>query len=106
MRTLTFAEMIAPTEARGRRSHATVYATLTIRRLARVAVREFFPGQSRCRQAEHLRSAMLRYQAGAFRRQPGPACADRHKGKVEEACHRILTLRNRVPAARSIRRWL
>jgi hypothetical protein len=106
MKPITFADFLEPQETRGRRNHATVYATLTIRRLASVAVREFYPGQSKCWQAERLRSDLLRYQAGAFRRSTGPACADRHRGKIEEVCHRILRLRDRVPAARTIRRWL
>lgn len=107
MKAIPFSAFLEPQETRGRRNHATVYATLTVRRLARVAVREFYPGQSKCQQSRMLETVMLRYQQGPMRRQPGPACADRYRGKVEAACHQILWLRgNRVPAARTIRRWL
>lgn len=106
MNAIPFSAFLEPQEKRGKRHPSTVYATLTVRRLASVAVREFYPQMSKCQQAERLRSAMLRYQAGAFRRATGPACEDRHRGKIEEVCHRMLRLRDRVPSARTIRRWL
>jgi hypothetical protein len=97
---------LLPITGRGHRYPTTIYATLTIKRLAMVAAREYFPGLSKLEQADRLRAVLLRYQAGAFRRSTGPACEARHRGRVEEVCHRILTLRDRVPSARSIRRWL
>lgn len=106
MKQITFADLIAPRETRGQRSPTTVYATLTVRRLLRVAAREYFPSLSKCQQSRMLEAALLRYQAGAFRRSTGPACEDRFKGRVEEVCDRILRLRDRVPRARTIRRWL
>ncbi|KRR11540.1 hypothetical protein [Bradyrhizobium valentinum] len=106
MRPIGKAEIDKMLDGRGRRYPATVYVHFTIARLYRIAAREFYQGTSKSEQAARLRSDTLRYQAGAFRRQVGPACADRHRGKIEEVCHLILRLRDRVPSARTIRRWL
>ena len=106
MKPIGKAEIDKMLDGRGRRYPATVYAHFTVAKLYMVAAREFYPDISKSGQAERLRSDVLRYQAGPLRRQHGPACADRHRGKVEEVCHLILRLRDRVPAARTIRRWL
>jgi hypothetical protein len=92
-------------DGRGRRYPETEHATLMIRRLARLAARSFYPGSAH-HAAEKLHADIKRYRASAFRRATGPACEAKHRDTVNEIIHLMLWLRDRVPSARTIRRWL
>jgi hypothetical protein len=68
---------------------------------------KFFPGASGHEVARLLRIALLRYRAGAWRRDCSEAlCPLRYRGTLKQALWCVLKSRDATPAERTIRRIL
>jgi hypothetical protein len=104
---LTNAEPLLPTDRRGRRTPQTLLLLDERNALLRVAANRFCAGMSDRQAASHLRTELLRYQTGTWRRERIEAtCPPRHAGKLTAALWLLLKTRDHVPSTATIRRSL
>jgi hypothetical protein len=102
-RTSAFADA-APVDGRGRRKPADVLNRAIRDHLLRTAAERYCVGMSDRQAAAYLRSGLVRYREGAFRRDRSEArCPDRHRGKLNELFWTILTIRDAIPGDRTMR---
>lgn len=93
-----------PVDARGRRPPADVLARAIRDHLLRTAADRFCAGMKHRPAAAMLRSKLIRYREGAWRRDRVEVqCPDRHRGTVTELLWTILKIRDVVPGDRTIR---
>ena len=65
---------------------------------------KFYPGLSHRETARQLRSALIRFREGRWRRDRSEAtCPEHHAGKLPELLWRPLRVRDAAPSARTIR---
>jgi hypothetical protein len=92
------------------RGHRTPQTLLLIDErdaLLRTAAARFCIGMSDREAARYLRTALLRYQTGAWRRERvETTCPPRHAGKLTAVLWTILKTRDHVPSSATIRRAL
>ena len=94
----------APVELRGRRSPADVLGRAIRDHLVRLAASRYCGGMSDRQAASYLRSRLLRYAEGAWRRDRiCEACPDRHRGTINELLWQVLMIRDAIPGDRTIR---
>lgn len=95
---------VTPVDARGRRPPADVLARAIRDHLLRTAADRFCAGMKHRRAAAMLRSKLIRYREGAWRRDGVEVqCPDRHRGTVTELLWTILKIRDAVPGDRTVR---
>ena len=93
-----------PVDARGRRPPADVLARAIRDHLLRTAADRFCAGMKHRPAAAKLRTKLIRYREGAWRRDRVEVqCPDRHCGTVTELLWTILTIRDAIPCDRTIR---
>jgi len=87
----------------GQRSPSTLLA-INERDRYLVEAARFYPGLSQRETARLIRTALLRYQAGAFRRDRSEAlCPSRYAGKLTAVLWMLLKTQDYVPSERTIR---
>ena len=93
-----------PVDARGRRPPADVLARAIRDHLLRTAADRFCAGMKDRPAAAKLRTKMIRYCEGSWRRDRDEMqCPDRHRGSITELLWTILKIRDAVPSDRTIR---
>ena len=92
---------------RGKRTPRTLLAIDERNALLREAARLHCAGMSDREAARYLRSRLLIYQQGAWRRDRSEAlCPPRHAGKLTAMLWMVLKVRDHVPSEMTIRRAL
>ena len=92
-----------PLDGRGRRTPRLLRQLNERDALIRQAAR-FYPGVSDREAARQIRTKLLRYQQGAWRRERAEAlCPPRHADKLTALLWRLLKVRDAVPSERTIR---
>lgn len=93
-----------PVDGRGKRSNETLLR-IDERDVYLIEAAKFFPGAASDREvARQLRIALLRYCAGAWRRDSAEAlCPMRYAGTVKAALWKTLKALDHVPGDRTIR---
>jgi hypothetical protein len=97
---------IATSDVRSRRIGADGVARAVRDRLLRATADRFCPAMSDRSAALYLRSQLLRYRAGAFRRDRFCEIYPGRLGTLTESLWAILMALDRVPSERAIRRTL
>ena len=98
-----FADVV-PVDGRGRRSPADVLARTIRDHLLRTAADRFCAGMSDRATAAMLRSKLIQYREGAWRRdRVALRCPDRLHGSIKELFWQLLTVRDAVPCDKTIR---
>jgi hypothetical protein len=93
-----------PVDARGRRPPADVLARAVRDHLLRVAAARFCVGMRDRPAASFLRTKLIRYHQGAWRRDRVEVqCPARHRGTINELLWTILSIRDAIPCDRTIR---
>jgi hypothetical protein len=96
-----------PFDRRGRRTPQTLLLIDERDALLRVAAARFCNGMSDREAARYLRSRLLVYQQGAWRRERiETTCPPRHAGKLAALLWLLLKTRDHVPSTMTIRRDL
>src|SRR4051812_6216741 len=91
-------------DGRGQRPPADVLARAVRDHLLRTAADRFCVGMKNRPAAAILRAKLVRYRAGAWRRDCVQVrCPDRHRGTVTELSWTILSIRDAIPGDRTIR---
>lgn len=96
-----------PLTGPGRRSIETLLALSERDRLLREMVARFFPDLSQREAARQVRTRLLRFSTGAWRRERAcPFCPARHAGTLSELLWRLLRARDAIPSEATVRRAL
>jgi hypothetical protein len=91
----------------GHRTPTTMLAIDERDRYLRAAADRFLPGVSDRAAGEMLRKKLLRYRAGAWRRDASEAlCPPRHRSTINELLWMTLKARDHTPSTMTIRRAL
>jgi hypothetical protein len=107
MRQVRTADMTdaVPLDGRGHRTPQTMLRLDERNHFLREAADRFCVGMSDRQAATWLRSRLIRYQLGAWRRDRVEAtCPARHRGTIAEFCWLTLKAADRIVSERSIRR--
>ncbi|MGY4261430.1 hypothetical protein ACVI1L_008498 [Bradyrhizobium sp. USDA 4516] len=95
---------LMPIDGRGRRPPADVLARAIRDHLLRTAAHRFCTGMTDRQAAIVLRAKLVRYRAGAWRRDRVELrCPDRHRGTISELLWTVFSIRDAVPGDRTIR---
>jgi hypothetical protein len=93
----------APIDGRNHGRTPAVRLVLDERDKLLVEAARFFPGLSQRETARQLRSALMRYRAGAWRRDRAEAtCPPQHKGKLVQTLWCLLKTKDAIPGPRMI----
>jgi hypothetical protein len=93
----------APLDGRGHRTRQTLLLISERNKLLAEAAR-FFPGAFDREIARQLRTALLRYQTGAWRRtRVETTCPTRHLGRLDALLWQLLRIRDATLSERTIR---
>ena len=107
MKPLRHGELANSVELRGRRPPADVLRRSIRDYLLRLARDHYFAGVSDRQAAEMIRTKLMRYAAGAWRRDRfEDRCPDRHRGRIEATMWELLRVRDHVPSDKTIRNAL
>src|SRR6476469_647776 len=93
-----------PVDARGRRPPSDVLARTIRDYLLRTAAARFCVGMTHRPAAAFLRTKLVRYREGAWRRERiADVCPARHRGTINELLWTMLKIRDAIPCDRTIR---
>jgi hypothetical protein len=93
-----------PVDGRGKRSNETLLRFDERDKLLREAAHRYCAGMSDRAAALMLRSKLLRYREGAWRRErTEELCPPRHTGRIEALMWATLKVRDNVPSERLVR---
>jgi hypothetical protein len=102
-RSSSFADAV-PLDGRGQRKPADVLCRAIRDHLLRTAADSYCQGMSDRAAAAYLRSRLVRYREGAFRRDRiCETLPDRQRGTINELLWSLLMVRDAVPGDRTIR---